>query len=287
MITRAEARSLQDSPIIGGAPNVLALSCKASPYSVHKMVESTKLCESSFMRKVNEVFLLAENRLLREALSRIFNGKSDVRMVGACGYSPNVHREVIAARPHIILLDAHGLSLSYASLIPTLHAAVRSLRVVMVDMESNESTFLRAVRAGIVGYILKDASSPEVVASIRAVGAGQAVCPPSLSLLLLGKIAQKNYLSSSRWSGSDIGLSRREQDIVELLEERLTNKEIAARLNLSEQTIKNHMHHVLRKLGVSNRFRVIAHCQSLVSREQDNRSNNQAPTLVNASIPST
>ena len=216
------------------------------------------------MQKLYEVFLLAQNRLLRESLLRLINGRNGVRVVGACDYSLTVHREVIAARPQILLLDAHGLSFSYTSLIPTLHLATPNLRVVMVGMESTKSTFLRAVRAGVIGYILKDACLSEVVATIRAVGAGQAVCPPSLAMFLLRQLGPYDSAETMDSSRSDLGLSRREQQIVELLCERLTNKEIAVRLNLSEQTIKNHVHHILRKTGVSNRFRIVARCQNLL-----------------------
>jgi DNA-binding NarL/FixJ family response regulator len=207
--------------------------------------------------KVAEVFLLAENRLLREALIRLLSKKSDVRVVGANTYSPAVHESVIAANPQIILLDSNGLSSSRSSLLSTLHAAIRNLRVVMVDMDPEEGAFLKAVRAGVVGYVLKDASAVEVAATIRAVAAGEAVCPPSLSMVLFRSIAQQDSAQPASYREPDFGLSRREQQMVELLRERLTNKEIAVRLNLSEQTVKNHVHHILRKMGAPNRAGIV------------------------------
>jgi len=214
------------------------------------------------MRKVADVFLLAENRLLREALIRLLNKKSELRVVGANGYSPTVDEEIIALHPNIILLDSNGLSSAQATLISTLHTALPGVKVVMVDMELSETTFLRAVRAGVVGYILQDASALEVAATIRAVVAGQAVCPPSLSMALFRSIAQPDSMPSTVSWGAGLGLSRREQHMVELLRERLTNKEIAARLNLSEQTVKNHVHNILRKLGVPNRASIVQRCKS-------------------------
>ncbi len=109
--------------------------------------------------KVAEVFLLAENRLLREALIRLLNKKSDICVVGANPYSPAVHEEIIATRPDIIVLDSGGLVFSHAKLIPTLRATIPDIRVVMVDMDLDENHFLRAIREGIVGYVLKDASA--------------------------------------------------------------------------------------------------------------------------------
>jgi DNA-binding NarL/FixJ family response regulator len=211
------------------------------------------------LQRLAKVFLLAENRLLREALVRLLANKSDIRVVGANAYSPAVHEEIIATRPNIILLDSSGLVFSNARLISTLHAAIPNVRVVMVDMDPEENTFLRAVREGVVGYVLKDASAMEVAATIRAVAAGEAVCPSSLSLVLFRSVSRSAATPSSSLR-TDLGLSRREQQLVELLRERLTNKEIAARLNLSEQTVKNHVHHILRKVGAPNRFSVPERC---------------------------
>lgn len=220
------------------------------------------------MRKVAEVFLLTENRLLREALIRLLSKRSEVRVVGANAYFPSVHHEIIAARPKIILLDSHGLSFSEATLIATLRAAIRNLRVVMVDMSPDEHLFLSAIRAGIVGYVLKDASTSEVAATICAVAAGQAVCPPSLCMALFRFIAnQVTELPKISWA-ADLGLSRREQQMVELVRQRLTNKEIALRLNLSEQTVKNHVHHILRKVGAPNRYSIVEYCDSNRSRAE-------------------
>ncbi|MFZ0732739.1 MAG: response regulator transcription factor [Candidatus Sulfotelmatobacter sp.] len=213
------------------------------------------------MRKMPDVFLLAENRLLREALIRLLSKRTEVHIVGADGYSPAVHHEIIAARPQIILLDSNGLDVSRSSLIATLRSAIRDLRIVMIDMEPDTELFLSAVRAGVVGYVLKDASALEVSATIRAVAAGKAVCPPPLCMVLFRCVMQQAPVSPVLTWGAGLGLSRREQQMVELLRQRLTNKEIASRLNLSEQTIKNHVHHVLQKIGAPNRFSIVERCQ--------------------------
>lgn len=199
-----------------------------------------------------EVFLLAENRLLREALIRILTTKSNIRVVGAAPYALATPEKIAATRPGIVLLDSIGPVFSEARLVSTLHAAIPGVRVVMVDMEPDRNIFLRAVRDGVVGYVLKDASAIEVVSTISAVAAGQAVCPPSLSMALFQCVAQ--HYKSSR--DSSRVLSRRERELMGLLRERLTNKEIAARLNLSEQTVKNHVHHILRKVGVPDRLAI-------------------------------
>jgi two-component system response regulator DevR len=201
---------------------------------------------------IAEVFLLAENRLLREALIRILTKKSDIRVVGAAPYSPAAQEQIIAIRPSIVLLDSISPVFSETRLVATLHAAIPGVRVAMIDMELDQRTFLRAVREGVVGYVLKDASAVEVAGMIRAVAAGEAVCPPSLSMALFHVVQSRLFTGPT----SRV-LSRREQELVTLLRERLTNKEIAARLNLSEQTVKNHVHRMLRKVGVPDRLAIV------------------------------
>jgi len=186
------------------------------------------------MRKISEVYLLAENRLLREALIRLLNKTGEIRIVGASAYSPTTHREIIALHPQIILIDSSGLESSRPTLISSLLSALRTLRIVMVDMDPDERTFLAAIRAGVAGYVLKNASALEVAAAIRAVALGEAVCPPVLSMVLFRHVMREDLPSSQvSWKG-DFGLSRREQETVELLSQRLTNKEIALKLNVSE-----------------------------------------------------
>jgi len=209
------------------------------------------------MRKPTGVYLLAENRLLREALIRLLSKKRELRVLGATGYSTHALQEILDVRAHILLLDSNGLSSSQATLLAALLDANRNLRIVMVDMDQDEDTFLKAVRAGAVGYVLKDASASEVASTICAVAQGEAVCPRSLSIVLFRTIALQASVPSGASLGADLGLSRRELQLLSLLRERLTNKEIASRLNLSEQTVKNHVHHILRKAGAPDRLSVI------------------------------
>ena len=205
---------------------------------------------------VAEVFLLAENRLLREALIRILTKKTDIRVVGAAPYPPATLERIIATRPGVVLLDSVGPVFSDDRLVSALHAAVPGVRVAMIDMDLDQHTFLRAVREGVVGYVLKDASATEVAGMIRAIAMGEAVCPPLLSMALFQVVRQHLFAGAA----SRV-LSRREQQLVTLLRERLTNKEIAARLNLSEQTVKNHVHRMLRKVGAQDRVAIVERCE--------------------------
>jgi DNA-binding NarL/FixJ family response regulator len=209
---------------------------------------------------IADVFLLAENRLLREALVRLLTKKCDIRVVGANPYSPATQDEILALRPAIIVLDSSALALPRPGIISTLQESIPGVRIVMVDMDLDESTFLKAVREGVVGYVLKDASAMEVAATLRAVATGEAVCPPALCMALFRTVRQ-SPVSFAGSGASELGLSRREQQLVELLRENLTNKEIAAQLNLSEQTVKNHIHNILRKIGATDRMAIVQRCE--------------------------
>jgi len=208
-----------------------------------------------------QVFILAENRLLREALTRILSKKSDIRVVGASPFSPDVVEQISGVGPDVLLSDSAAIALSDLRLISEVRAAVPGLKVVMIGMDADREIFLRAVRDGIVGFVLKDASAMEVAAAVRSVANDEAVCPPGLCLALFERVANQNAHAPSFVIRHNLGLTRREQQLVQLISRGLTNKEIASQLNLSEQTVKNHIHQMLRKLGATDRLGAVEMCR--------------------------
>jgi DNA-binding NarL/FixJ family response regulator len=211
--------------------------------------------------EVVRVFILAENRLLREALARILNKKSDIRVVGASAFTADIVQQIADTDPQVLLSDSATVALSELRLISEVRAAMPGLKVVMVGMESDRGTFLKAVRDGIVGYVLKEASAMEVAACVRAVANGEAVCPPALCMALFEQLASSTPQPATFVFRHDLGLTRREQQLVQMISRGLTNKEIASQLNLSEQTVKNHVHRMLRKLGASDRLGAVERCR--------------------------
>jgi DNA-binding NarL/FixJ family response regulator len=209
-----------------------------------------------------QVFILAENRLLREALTRILSKKNDIRVVGACAFAPDVVEQVCNAAPDVLLSDSAAVALSDLRLVTEVRAAIPGLKVVMIGMDADPDTFLRAVRDGIAGFVLKDASAMEVATAVRAVANGEAICPPSLCLSLFEQVASQNSRPASLVIKHNLGLTRREQQLIQMISRGLTNKEIALQLNLSEQTVKNHVHRMLRKLGATDRFGAVEICRS-------------------------
>jgi DNA-binding NarL/FixJ family response regulator len=128
---------------------------------------------------------------------------------------------------------------------------------LLVAMGADSEQFLRAIHRGVRGYVLRDASARDLVAAVRAVSAGEAVCPPRLMSVLFDVVSSQ----SARGSGNRQRLTRREEELIPLIGRGLTNKEIAAQLHLSEETIKSHVHRILRKVGVDDRRSAAEACQ--------------------------
>jgi len=116
---------------------------------------------------------------------------------------------------------------------------------------------MAAVRSGMTGYLLKGASASDVVAAVRAVFRGEAVCPPQLCSTLFRFVAQKARNVPLQNSTPKPDLTLRQQQLVTLVAKGLTNKEIASHLNLSEFTVRNHLHRILKQVDAGVRSEAV------------------------------
>ena len=116
---------------------------------------------------ITSVFILAQNRLLREALARLLSKKADLRIAGASDFSSQLVQVIAQASPDVLLSDPTALAIPQMHIVQEIRAAVPGLKVVMIGMEAGEDIFLQAVRDGISGYVLKDASAAEVASAVR------------------------------------------------------------------------------------------------------------------------
>ena len=123
----------------------------------------------------SSVFLLAQNRLLREALARILDKKTDLAVVGACENSPLAIEQITAATPDVLVMDSFTTATAQLQFTREVQRLAPGIKMVMVGMEPDERSFLQAVREGTVGYVLRDASALEIVATVRAVAVPTAV----------------------------------------------------------------------------------------------------------------
>jgi DNA-binding NarL/FixJ family response regulator len=206
--------------------------------------------------KIN-IFLLAGNRLFREALARILRSKNDLSVIGCAGCCAKSMEEIAKSGCDVLLIDPVNGESYDISLVQTIAHSAPSTKTMLIDMVEDEGIFLKAVRAGVVGYLLQNASALDVVAAVRAVHQGDAVCPPRLCKVLFKHVASNGNGGSRPRSRVPTGLTRREQQLVPLIGQGLTNKEIASRLNLSEQTVKNHIHRILQRMGAADRYAAV------------------------------
>jgi len=183
-------------------------------------------------------------------------------------FSPDVEERIRASGADVLLSDSLATGESDFSFLQRLTQANPDLQVVLIGMKDDEATFLRAVCSGVAGYVLEDAPAMDVLAAVRAVQRGEAFCPPRLARVLFQYVAGQAQRPNVQFR-LQYGLTRREQQLLPLIAEGLTNKEIAQHLNLSEQTIKNHIHRMLRKAGAPDRLSIVELCYAAGKRREN------------------
>src|ERR1700687_302206 len=203
------------------------------------------------------VFVAAENRLLREALARVLSKGGCIEVIATNPAAPFHTDALLDARPDILLLTSRGSLEEDLAAIQQVRAAAPAVRILLIGMAKDEREFLQCVRAGISGYLLRDASSGEVLQGVQAVYAGEAVCPGALCAVLF-RYFESDAASLPCASGRRrLGLSRRELQLIPLIAQGLTNKEIANHFSLSEQTVKNHLYRMKHKIGAEDRLEMV------------------------------
>jgi DNA-binding NarL/FixJ family response regulator len=203
------------------------------------------------------VFVAAENRLLREALARVLCKGGCIEVSATDSAAPFHTDALVEANPDILLLTSRGSLDEDLAAIQEVRAAAPAVRVLLIGMAKDDREFLQCVRAGISGYLLRDASATEVLQGVQAVFAGEAVCPGALCAALF-RYFQSDAAGLPCVSGRRrLGLSRRELQLIPLIAQGLTNKEIANHFSLSEQTVKNHLYRMKHKIGAEDRLEIV------------------------------
>ena len=203
------------------------------------------------------VFLVTENRLLREALVRLLNKSGHFNVCGASPRSPDATSCVAGSGADILILDSIAARLPDFTYVSEIVGQIPSIKVVLIDMDCDPEVFLESVRAGAIGYILREASAAEVMTGMLAVAQGQAICPQQLCFCLFRAFSRQSTPIPSARMKLELGITRRQQEIIPLISRGLSNKEIGSHLNISEQTVKNHIHNIMRRLGANDRLQVV------------------------------
>jgi DNA-binding NarL/FixJ family response regulator len=198
------------------------------------------------------VFLLIENRVLRVALSRLLRKYSDILVIGQGG-QPNLNPvPALDQQCDVLIIDSAEVQRLQAS-IAFESIGQTACKTILIGMGSDEEQFIAAVCSGVTGYLLQDASSSDVVAAVRAVFRGEVVCPSKLCSTLFRFVVRRARETRLQNSAPKPYLTLRQQQLVALVARGLTNKEIASLLNLSEFTVRNHIHRMLRRVDASSR----------------------------------
>jgi DNA-binding NarL/FixJ family response regulator len=197
------------------------------------------------------LFVVAETRLYREGLADALSRDSRLSVLGtAAGVAAAVEAFGKGRiRPDVVIVD-RTVSEGPAA-VPALTKACARVRVLAVAVRESDHDVVDWAEAGAAGFVPHDASLDDLKQGILAVARGDGLCPPGIAATVLGALAA---LAAERRPKAVLAdLTRREREVAVLLEEGLSNKEIAQRLRIEEPTVKNHVHHVLEKLSVRRR----------------------------------
>jgi two-component system nitrate/nitrite response regulator NarL len=208
------------------------------------------------------VFLLLHNRLSREALIRLFRRRSDFTVVGESSPTDATPLALLESGCNVLVLDSFLTPTFREYLADHGGGLAPDLKIILIGMELDEKQFMEAIRSGAVGYLLKDACALDVIAAVRSVSRGEAVCPPALSALLFRYAAQAILDAPSQNAPARPDLTLRQQQLVSLVAKGLTNKEIASHLNISEFTVRNHIHRILKQVDAESRSEAVENIRS-------------------------
>lgn len=207
---------------------------------------------------VSNVYIVAENRLLRETLVRLFRKRNDIVIVGDNAFSDSVVPEIASSHSDLLLMDCLNPQQQFSELVRRLRESLPSIRLVLFGMDDDSETFLLAVRTGVNGYVLKNASAAELVDAVRLVAEGEAVCPAKFCKILFQAIvSEPGRKTVEQQTGIRFELTLRQRQLMSLVAMGLSNKEIAEKLNLSEFTVKNHIYRVMKQLDAESRHEAV------------------------------
>ena len=190
------------------------------------------------------VLIVDDHAVVRAGLERLLSSVDDFTVIGSAEDGEQAVAAALEHRPDVVLMDLSMPNMGGIAATEAIMAAELDVRVVVLTSYSDRDQILNALDAGAVGYLLKDADPPELVSGIRAAADGESPLHPKAASAVLRARAERRPLPE---------LSEREREVLELVATGLSNQKIAARLGISEKTVKAHLTSVFRQLGVEDR----------------------------------
>lgn len=206
------------------------------------------------------ILLIEDNRLLREGISALIKKQPDMNVVTTVGNGENILALIDKQKPNIVLLDLGLRSQNSLHIVKLVKKDFPVVKIIVMDLIPLQADVFEFVQAGVSGFMLKDISVAEFLKTIRSVDEGTQVLPPHLTGSLFSQIVEHaiNGLTPAKLNES-ITMTKRERQVIALIADGNTNKEIAQKLHLSTYTIKSHVHNILEKLALNTRVQIAKH----------------------------
>ena len=206
----------------------------------------------AIQHETTTVGLVEDNDTMRQMLRELIDGAHGYRCVCACATAKEALAEIPRYRPQVVLMDIHLAKDSGITCTASLTEKLPEMHVIMLTVYKDIATIFQALKAGACGYILKRARQKDILDAIAEVRAGGAPMTSEIARLLV-----RSFQPSGNASNSE-GLSIRETEILALIAEGLSNKEIGSRLGISHATVRTHLMHIFKKLHVRCRTEAAA-----------------------------
>lgn len=221
------------------------------------------------MKKKIRLLVIEDNPLLREGITRMLKSHGDFTILAgpANGESPvlKTHR----LKPNVILLDLGLRSQNSLHIVETLKKEFPAARIIVMDLAPAQGDILQFIKAGASGFILKDATLDVFLETIRAVSTGAKILPALLNESVFSQIVEYAIKGKKTALKVALKMTRRERDVIALVSDGMTNKQIAERLHIATHTVKSHIHNIMEKLALHSRLEVanFAGSESAISRK--------------------
>ncbi|MDQ0958193.1 two-component system response regulator DevR [Streptomyces sp. B4I13] len=198
------------------------------------------------------VFLLDDHEVVRRGVHDLLNDEPDITVIGEAANVEQALVRVPALRPQVAVLDVRLPDGDGVTVCRELRSQMPELACLMLTSFDDEEALLDSIMAGASGYVLKQIQGSDLVSAVRTVAAGQSLLDPSATTRLMARLRQDQQPEEE--PDALPGLTTREREILALIGEGLTNRQIGQRLYLAEKTVKNHISRLLAKLGVERRI---------------------------------
>ena len=207
------------------------------------------------MKKIR-LLLIEDNRLLRDGILSILKPHKDIVIITSTGDSKNPLLKIHQLKPNVVLLDLGLRSQNSLRVVEIVKREFPRAKVIVMDLAPVQADILQYVEAGASGFILKDASLNDFLSTIRTVSKGATVLPPLLVDSLFSQIVDYAMGNGRAKLLEAVRMTKREREVITLLGNGLSNKEIAQKIHISVYTVKSHIHNIMEKLALHTRLEI-------------------------------